>query len=98
MISTRRDVLLGGVALAAVSVKAGRSAWARPKHASKEAAAAHKAGGGGDDEDAGGADSGAASSTGSAADTPLGPMDTSAKWGGDHRLQHRRRAAEQGGR
>ncbi len=78
--STRRDVLLGGVALVAVSVTAGGGAWARPKHASKEAAAAHRAGAGGDDEDSGSADSGAASSAGSAANTPLGPMDTSAKW------------------
>ena len=72
MRSTRRGLLLGGAAFLAAG-----PALARP-HA-HAAAAAHKPGG--DDEDAGPADAaGGAAPTGTPANTPLGPMDTSAKW------------------
>ena len=70
---TRRFLLLSGAA----ALAAGR-ALAKPRKAVRETPAAHKQPG--DDEDAGGADSGAASAGGSPANTPLGPMDTSAQW------------------
>ncbi len=73
MIPTRRLLLLSGAAFLAAG-----PALAHPHHA-KATAAGHK-GAGGDDDDAGGADGGAPAATGTPANTPLGPMDTSAQW------------------
>ncbi len=73
MMQTRRFLLLSGAALLA----AGQAA-AKPRRAVRESPAAHKQSG--DDEDAGGADTGAPAAGGAPADTPLGPMDTSARW------------------
>ena len=71
---TRRFLLLSGAALAACGPAA-----AHPHHAAKESAAggAHHPAAPGDDEEASGAYTGG--STGPA-ETPLGPMDTSAQW------------------
>ena len=71
MIPTRRLLLLSGAAFAV----AGHAA-ARPHHA-KEPGAPHRAGMPGDDEESAGAFTGGQSG---AANTPLGPMDTSAQW------------------
>ncbi len=72
MTPTRRFLLLSG----AVLLAAGPAA-ARPRHAPKEAPAGHKSG---DEEDAGAETGGAPAPSGTPANTPLGPMDTAAKW------------------
>jgi D-alanyl-D-alanine carboxypeptidase (penicillin-binding protein 5/6) len=70
---TRRFLLLSGAAFLAAS-----SASAHPRHAVHEGPApAKKAGPPGDDEEGGGT---FASASGPPANTPLGPMDTSAQW------------------
>ncbi len=72
MNQTRRLLLLsGGAFLAAVP------ALAKPRRAVKEAPAPAK---GGDDDEGPPDTAAAAAPTGSPADTPLGPMDTSARW------------------
>ena len=73
MIQTRRLMLLSGVAFAVAG-----PALARPKHLAKETGP--KRAPGGDDEDAGAAEGGAPPVAGTPANTPLGPMDTSAQW------------------
>ncbi len=73
MTATRRFLLLSGVALLASGAAA-----AKPRHATKEGpAAARKPSAPGDDEETGGTYTGG---SGTPANTPLGPMDTSAQW------------------
>ena len=73
MMQTRRFLLLSGAAFVAAG-----QAMAKPRKAVRESPSAHKQSG--DDEDAGGADAGAPAAGGAPANTPLGPMDTSAQW------------------
>jgi D-alanyl-D-alanine carboxypeptidase (penicillin-binding protein 5/6) len=68
---TRRFLLCSGAALLATA------AAAHPRHAVREQAALKKAGAPTDDEDQAAPYAGG---TGTPADTPLGPMDTSAQW------------------
>ncbi len=73
MMQTRRFLLLSGAAFVAAG-----QAVAKPRKAVRESPGAHKQSG--DDEDAGGADNAAPAAGGAPANTPLGPMDTSARW------------------
>ena len=74
---TRRFLLFSGAAFA-VGAPFASGAAAHPRHAVREAAAAlRKPGAPGDDEETAGPFSAAA---GPPADTPLGPMDSSAQW------------------
>ncbi len=72
MTPTRRFLMLSGAAFAAI-----RPAAARPRHAKDQPGAPHHAGPSGDDEESAAAYAGGG---GGAADTPLGPMDTTAQW------------------
>jgi D-alanyl-D-alanine carboxypeptidase (penicillin-binding protein 5/6) len=74
LMQTRRFLLLSGAALLAAG-----AATAHPRHAFKEAPAAKKPPGGGDEDEEGNTQSGNPAA-GPPAETPLGPMDTTAQW------------------